>query len=124
MQIKWSFCKIVKIKRDLKATISPGSSYNFADSDVTVSSARHGSAKLEKSLSIQVIESPRLQVVVSDSLESIVAMEIVPADVIGRVGGADPAKRHGAQLGLGEQINRTLNSELDVLQYIEEHPVP
>lgn len=104
--------------------ISPRSSYNLADSDVTVSSARHGSAKLEKSLSSQVIDSPRLQVVVSDSLESVVAMEIVPADVIGRVGGADPPKRHGAQLGLGEQINSTLNFELDALQYIEEHPFP
>lgn len=41
----------------------------------------------------------RLQVIVPDPLESIVAMEIVAADIVGRVGGADPSEGHGAQLG-------------------------
>lgn len=41
----------------------------------------------------------RLQVVVPDSLESVVAVEIVAADVICRVGNADPSEGHRAQLG-------------------------
>lgn len=46
----------------------------------------------------------RLQVVVPDSLESVVAVEIIAADVVRRVGGADPSEGHGAQLGLEEII--------------------
>ena len=41
-----------------------------------------------------------LQVVVPDSLESVVAMEIVAADVVRRVGSAYSPEGHGAQLGL------------------------
>lgn len=40
-----------------------------------------------------------LQVIVPNSLESVVAVEIIAADVVCRVGGADPSKGHGAQLG-------------------------
>lgn len=51
----------------------------------------------------------RLQVVVSDTFESIVAMEIVATDVICRVGGTDPSEGHRAQLGLKGIINSILN---------------
>lgn len=40
-----------------------------------------------------------LQVIVPDSLESVVAVEIIATDVVCRVGGAYPSERHGAQLG-------------------------
>lgn len=61
-------------------------------------------------MSPQVTDSRPLQVVVPDSLESVVAMKIVPTDVVGRVGGADPQKRHGAQLGL-DATDRLLNPD-------------
>lgn len=41
-----------------------------------------------------------LQVIVPDSLESVVAVEIVAADVVRRVGGAYSPEGHGAQFGL------------------------
>ena len=45
----------------------------------------------------------RLQVIVSDALECVIAVEIGAADVIGRVGGADPSERDRVQLGLMEE---------------------
>lgn len=59
-----------------------------------------GSAKLVHFCPPRVTDSRPLQVIVPDPLESVVAVEVVPADVVRRVGGADPQKRHGAQLGL------------------------
>lgn len=69
-------------------------------------------------LSPRVTDSRPLQVVVPDSLESVVAMKIVPTDVVGRVGGADPQERHGAQLGL-EQTD-ILNPDFQE-QHFQEH---
>lgn len=57
----------------------------------------------------------RLQVIIPDSLESIVAMEIIAADIVCRVGGADPSQGHGAQLGLNGIINSVLNSGLTLI---------
>lgn len=57
----------------------------------------------------------RLQVVIPDSLESIVAMEIVATDVVCRVGGADPSEGHRAQLGLNGIINSFLNTGLALI---------
>lgn len=51
-------------------------------------------------LSLYMFWRRRLQVVIPDSLEGVVAVEIVAADVVGRIWGADPAKRHRAQLSL------------------------
>lgn len=44
-------------------------------------------------------EGGGLQVIVADPLESVVAVEIIAADVVCGVGGADPSERHRAQLG-------------------------
>lgn len=54
-----------------------------------------------------------LQVIVPDPLESVVAMEIIPADVVCRVGGADPPEGHRAQLGLNGIITCII-SVLDI----------
>lgn len=79
-----------------------------------VRSARLGSAQLVIFV-FSVVDCQRLQVVVPDSLESIVAMEIIAADIIRRVGGADPPEGHGAQLGLNGIINSILNSGLTLM---------
>lgn len=44
--------------------------------------------------------SRRSQVVVPDSLKSVVAVKVVAADVVCGVGGADPSERHRVELGL------------------------
>ena len=45
----------------------------------------------------------RLQVMVSEAREWVIAGEIGAADVMGRVGGADPSERDRVQLGLTEE---------------------
>lgn len=56
-------------------------------------SARLGLAQLVIFV-FSVVDCRRLQVVVPDSLKSIVAMEIIATDIIRRVGGADPPEGH------------------------------
>lgn len=66
-----------------------------------------------------------LQVVIPDPLESVVAMEIIAADVVCRIGGADSSEGHGAQLGLHGIINSVFNLLLTLIYYraIQEHRI-
>lgn len=54
-----------------------------------------------------------LQVVIPDSLKSIVSVKVVTADVICRVGGADPSERHRVQLGLNRKHSRMTGNVLE-----------
>lgn len=85
------------------------------------------SAQLSWLIFVILSHSRPLQIVVPDSLKSVVAVEVVPADVVRRVGGADSQKRHGAQLGLNatdsllkpdlsKQIQDSINSILGIFK--------
>lgn len=128
IQIKMSFYglkekdTVKEIKWELKAAISPGRSYNLAESDTcVVHSARLSSAcNLCRPSRWQWNEegrraSQRLQVIIPDSLKSVVAMEIIATDVVCWVGGADPSEGHRAQLGLNWINESIVNSGLTLI---------
>lgn len=70
---------------------------------------------------VSLVYSQHLQVIVPNSLESIVAMEIIAADIIRRVGGTDPPEGHRAQLGLNGIISSILYIPIYGLTLIYQH---
>lgn len=105
-----------KIIWELKAAISPGRSYNIAEVEAWEDrSARLGSAQLVNHVVNSWIKkgwkvNHGLQVIITDSFESVVAMEIIAADVICQVGCTDPSERHRVQLGLSGTINSLISA--------------
>lgn len=79
-----------RLNESFKAAISPGRSYNLAESEACVRPAWLGSAQLvifvvpvaDRNGMKRRSDSQGLQVIIPDSLESVVAMEIIAADIV------------------------------------------
>lgn len=91
---------MIQSKITLKAAVSPWwggeKSYSIAEVDAflyRVSAQILTLVHLKTETEGRKVENV-LQVVIADSFESVVAVEIVAADVVGGVGGADPSERH------------------------------
>lgn len=89
---------VKRVTRSSKAASSPGRSYNLADVDASCGPL--GSVQLVIFVALVVSgklrneerENLTLQVIIPNSLESIVAVKVVSADVVGRVGCTHPSE--------------------------------